>query len=332
MNHYENMVVFGDLHAMRKEPWKSAFLEFIAWVKEQPWNNSKTLMLFLGDIVHKYDAEGEVKEMINYFFNFVLKGDSVILRGNHDVYRFDSFLDMLKPFAPKIKVIDRPKELQIDGINFLFLPHYYVGTIPGIKGMKEYYENLPEHLCKEYDFIAAHFGDETQPFGGIDITKNKGLKGRRLYGHIHTTKSSNHIETPIIEGYEERGKDSYLLHINLSTKEEIKLPVPKFLDFYELEYGQEPFKVDSYTSVWTINNAPSKDSARRKYKDLYIRKINLSVKETETTKGRIPELKRQSVIEYLKDFITNNKVDVEVSNKLIEIMTATEKKSEVATL
>jgi len=83
--------------------------------------------------------------------------------------------------------------------------------------------------------------------------------------------SENFLGTPVINRKDEKGKDSRIATMNMGTKEWNYTPVPKFLDFYVVDYLDPPKELDPEVKykVIEVENAPSRTAALelvRKYK------------------------------------------------------------------
>jgi len=126
--------------------------------------------------------------------------------------------------------------------------------------MEEYYSNLPSEIKdKNYDFIFSHVEDETNHFteSYCDLSV---LKGKRIFGHIHIP-NKNYLGSALITRYDEHSKDSFLGIIDIETKKYNQELIPKFLDYYEIEYPKPLYMVNAKYQIWDIFGALDKDSA-----------------------------------------------------------------------
>lgn len=259
----EEIIIVGDLHMRVKQPYFNSKKAFWDWIVDDPKNNENNILILLGDLSDAPKPPGSIHRYINDLILNRLKFKLIIiLTGNHDSRRKEgNYLEGLS-VMPRVQIIDRLEELDIEGISILALPHYIVQRKNDIP-MRQYYESLAEdpEVPNDWDFIMGHFPDETS----IEFAKGinlSGLNGKRIMGDIHTP-SENFLGTPVINRKDEKGKDSRIATINMKTKKLEYIAVPKFLEFYKIDYEQPPALLgDVPYKVIEVDNAPSKVAAQ----------------------------------------------------------------------
>jgi len=295
------IIIEKDKHIKETEPFFSAIQAYDSWVLEQEFNNDQTTFISLGDLFHNaLPTPKEYDEAEKFFAKSKFK-KIILLAGNHDFSGTRNSHSIL-PLQnnPRIELILEPCQKVIEGKTFLFLPYYTQSSV--LPPMKEYYSNLPEEY-KINDYILYHFDDETIQYGkhktGIDISY---LKGTRVGGHIHKSQKNYELGMPVQSRFDEKGEKNNLLSI---ADKATYIEVPKFLDYYEVEYGKDLPKVEALYQIWDIKNAPSNKQARKFYKEKYssihIRDIEVKEqKEDEIThKGET----KKSILEYFNYYI-----------------------------
>lgn len=271
MDKTENLIIVGDIHTRLKQPYFLSKQAFFDWLLDNPdYNNENNSILLLGDLADTPKLDGLLNEyLIDVVLNRMKFKRIIILTGNHDSRRREgNYLKSLAPL-PGVEIIEKLTELEIGNLSILALPHYVTkkkGDIP----MRQYYEGLAEdqELAHDYDFICGHFPDETQ----IEFAKGinlSGLSGKRIMGDIHTP-SENYLGTPVINRLDEKGKDSRIAVVDLQTKEYRYDDVPKFLDFYDLDYENPDKNIGFETpyKLFIMENAPSREAAVELCKDM----------------------------------------------------------------
>ena len=81
----KDILVVGDIHLREKEPYYSQAKDLLHNIFNSKYNNSETVLLFLGDLVEKINATHELLEVyIDLFVNKSKFNKIKILKGNHD--------------------------------------------------------------------------------------------------------------------------------------------------------------------------------------------------------------------------------------------------------
>lgn len=296
------IVIEKDKHTTSKKPFWQAHLAYHEWFLSQDFNNEENTFISLGDLFHTaIPNPEEIDAMISLYERSKFK-KIILLAGNHD------FSDTTKCHSilplrnnSRVELILEPCQKIIENQTFYFMPHYVRSE--NYPPMREFYENPSESIINN-DFLLYHIEDETISFGknkiGINLSK---WKGRRIGGHVHKPMPNYELGMPVISRYDEKGTKNTLLTI--SNKKEVYLDVPKFIDYYDLEYGQPvPDKTESMFAIWDIINAPSIKEGRKLYPTLHIRKVHVA-----NSKQKLVEKtnysKRKSIKDYFDNYITN---------------------------
>lgn len=307
------LIISGDDHIIEKEPFFSAKRDYFNWYSAQYFNNPNNYALFLGDLFDKsLPSPNEYKLAINFINSLKFK-KIIILGGNHCYCRSrNSYsINVFKEFE-NIVVITDHQEITIESLKCYLLPYIY----PKVnKSIKDIYEAL--ELEEEFDYVFGHlsnvplFGEE------IDISH---IKGKKVMGHVHIIKD-DFLGVPVITRYDERGQDCKLLSIDLFSKEETIINVPKFIDYYSLEYPNDPETVDALYPIWDILNCPvDTNIVWEKYKNLFIRRIEKQ-KDTEYYEElETDNSSSKTIQEHLIEYIKLKKPNKQVKEKLMELV------------
>ena len=281
------IILEKDRHERGDSPFFEAHKFYNNWLLDKDFNNESTNFVSLGDWFHSsHPTPEEIDEEMRFLGNSKMK--FFLLAGNHDwsgvlkQYSILSFRNL-----SNVEIICEPCVKTIEGKTFAFLPHY-----KNLKVMKELYTNLSEEFINA-DYVCYHFEDETQH--GIDISY---LKGKRFGGHIHTQCKNYEIPMPITSRYDERGLDNGIYNL---TENKI-IPVPKLIDYYDIEYGEEIPAGLAMFPIINIKNAPSKQLAQEKYKDNYIHEIYVVNKKKEKIVSCVDE-KKISILDFFNNYI-----------------------------
>lgn len=285
------VLIEKDKHLKEAEPFFSAIKDYHNCVLDQEFNNENTTYISLGDLFHSSLPTPKEYDEMERFLNSSKFRKIYLIAGNHDYSGSKKSYSIL-PLQnnPRVKLVLEPTLIGIEHNSYLMLPH-----LPGSK-MKQVYENLPGNLSQA-DYILYHFEDETIQYGGhkngINISY---LRGKRIGGHIHKSQTNYELGMPVLSRYDERGDKNTLFSIENNVESFIE--IPKFLDYYSVEYGQELPAVEAKYPIWDVLNAPSTKLVDMK--DSYIHKIEVVKKDKNI------ETKSASRIEdFLNNYISN---------------------------
>ena len=298
------IIVEKDRHMTRNEPFFSAHKDYDNWlINNSVLNSKENTYISLGDwytlATPKPDEIDETERFFNEFHCH-----KIILAGNHDFSDTDKIWSIY-PLANSVntEIILEPCVRTIGNNTFAFLPFYK--HLKNYPPMKEYYSNLGEEFVNA-DYVCYHFEDETINFGknrkGIDISY---LKGKRLGGHVHCSQKNYEIGMPIISRYDERNQKNNLFCIK--DKEEFFIDIPKFIDYYSVEYGKKLSEIEAKYPIWNIESAPSRKQAKEFYnnlKDYEIHEIKVLNKKEKQIENHSNE---KSIISIFNDYIEKRK-------------------------
>lgn len=312
------IIVVGDTHFQHEEPFFSMQKRFIKWFTEQEFNKDENIFISLGDLFDRYNPSPDVNFMVlDWFQNKMNFNKKIVISGNYkhefDIRKRTWAIDVLNSLQD-VELIKWTEERKIGKLDCLFLPWYYRTQHKDQIDMKELYESLPE---KEYDFIFGHITDKDL-FGEIvDIPQ---LKGKRIFGHVHSKDFGiAFLGTPYILSKNEKGEDKQIASIDMETGEVEYIQVPKFIDYYEVSYPDEPVIPDDCEyPVFEVFNAPSIEIAKEKYKDIIIKKngIHKAVSDKDAESGGLNSGNRLSIKEYFENYCKEKAINIEVK-KLI---------------
>ena len=142
-----SVCVYGDLHFSSDRPWSVKVAQkVIASIIESPNNNSDNTLVLLGDLTERATIDGTVYSMLMSLFVNLKYKEVILLVGNHDgklnqfnrpvlVYDFVRSKALKDRLFKNFTIVDKPLEKNIEGMEFLFLPHIFND---GKKSLKDY--------------------------------------------------------------------------------------------------------------------------------------------------------------------------------------------------
>ncbi len=337
----KQLVIISDLHFKKDEPFFSVQKEFMNWFVKQDFNNENNVLIDLGDLFDNSTPNPSVYDFVISKRKEMKFKEDYILAGNHCYNRSrDSYAEEPLQNKNNTKIIYKPEVIEIECENSynttclktlkcLFLPFLYDRIFFNMS-MKDYYES--EEFLKEfndsYDFIFYHFQDSSMKFSadddnGIDIDI---LEGEKLGGHIHK-RQSNYLGSPYPLRYDERGKDSFILLIDMETKKREYIQIPKFLDYEEIDYNVDKIPENKLWKfhydlgiyeyrIYDIIDAPSEDSAREKFKGLYIREVKLKKDKSEILEEENGTEEKKTIEVYFDNFCKKNNIEKRIREKI----------------
>ena len=264
VNH--KLVVCGDIHLQCREPKKSQCLDFLSWLFNQDFNNENNSLLFLGDLC-EINSPYELYEVyVDYFVNRSKFEQIFILQGNHDCANISTVLSLFRPL-PRVKVITNWEIIKFYNCNLIMLPHFnHEGTDK--VSMVELYSNLYKTVTDEFDYGFGHIEDDTQNFSK-HYPSTKDLKVKRwINGHVHTPtiqNGGNYLGSATLNSSTEHNDIKYLAIIDGETKEYELKEIPKFMEYYTVEYPNKLEKPKTKFAIFTVKNVLDKNVALEEY-------------------------------------------------------------------
>lgn len=243
MSDFTKIAIFGDIHEQVKFPYHQSTNRVFNWMLDnEAINNLDTLLISLGDIFDIEENSGEINHSVLNFYKKAKNRKKIINQGNHDQDKEKgSALDALK-IIEGLEIIREPISMEIEGKNFLFIPHIYTNK-DGVT-MEERYSNLykeDEFKDQEFDYCLFHVMDETRKFHKkskvCDLSKLNIKK--RIGGHDHTfnlDKGGNYLGSVQPNSSTEKDKTPKIYIIDLEKGEDYTIDVPLFINYYEVTY------------------------------------------------------------------------------------------------
>jgi len=322
-----NVLVVGDLHAQKIKPKYQQIIDFLNWLFiDSGYNTEDSILILLGDLVETMDDPSELLEVyIDLFINKSKFRSIVVMKGNHDENMNSSFTSALRPLHT-VQVIENITELNIEGLNCLFLP-YYDHTKSNLPPMTEYYSSMEiiEKYNKNYDYVFHHVEDELNHYSKKYCDLSWVKTNNWLCGHIHTeniTQGGRILGAPIFNSSSESDKVPYIAQIDLSSKKYKLIEVPIYLSYHTINYPEKIYMPSTPYALWTINESLDKKETIKYYTDqatelgftFYPRRIN----SKRITKELIKDTSDSNKETYIETFDRYAKIN-KVSDAIMDI-------------
>jgi len=281
------IIIYGDLHIGSDRPWNyKVSKDIVSHIIMADTNNENNDLILTGDVTDKNTVDGSVTDLLHELFENLKYRNTYICLGNHEgrikhnklstTYDFvenESYSHKLKS---KVRIVKELAEIDIGGINTLFLPHIYFTENSSIKD----YAKLPKEVIdKEYDLVIGHVTDSRLDFPSPDKVDISAIKAKQfVMGHIHSGEygSLGYLGSMIPNSVSENDFPRYEIRIarNLDKVLKASFPLPKFLEYQEVTYPNPLTRTKAKTVVWTFTNCTDEELARTHYKDpdMFIRK------------------------------------------------------------
>ena len=318
------LIAVGDIHLQNKEPKKSQCLDFLDWLFKQDFNNEDNSLLILGDLCEVNSPPELYEVYVDYFVNKSRFEQIFILQGNHDCVNQSTILSIFRPL-PKVKVITEWCVWNYYNCNLLFLPHYsHEGTEK--LSMIETYSNLYKTVTEEFDYGFSHVEDETEHFNKRFVDVSKLNVKQWLNGHIHTCNIQNgghYLGSVCMNSVAESGQKKFIAVIDGEDKSYELVEVPKFMEYYEVEYPNKLEKISTRYGLFLVRNALDKNVVLEEYTkqakelgfDFYARRILRKVsKEIE-----VGDAEKTEKLTF-EDFVKSVNLDNDVADACREVI------------
>lgn len=269
MNH--KLVVVGDIHLQSSEPKHSNTIDTLNFIfNDKNLNNPMNSVIFLGDLCEINSPFYCFEKFVDYFVNHSHFNQIYLLTGNHDVANLDNVLALFRPL-PKVKIITEWQIIDFYKCKILALP-YYNHESTDKQPMTEVYSNLyknEELMNTEIDYCCGHVEDETQSFSKkyCDLSKLTNVK-HFLHGHIHTCNIQNgghYLGSACMNSVAESGTPKYIAIIDGEDKSFELKELPKFLEYYEVEYPNKLPKITTKYGLFLVKNSLDKNTTLEEY-------------------------------------------------------------------
>lgn len=276
-----NSCILGDVHFRDDRDCFRATCEsfldwFASWDKNTPENN----LILAGDLVERNLLTGTVVDYLERFRSSSRFKAIYICVGNHDRKKINNVDQLAYEFfknQANIHVYEEATEVNIDGLNVLFLPNFRGLNKTGLS-MPDFYSNLDKNKLfkNDYDLVVGHFSDEDIPFGNsAEVVSLKNIKTKKIcLGHIHTrTISPEKYIGSVFAGKKSENDNTRAAWIWDGQKwREEKLPV--FNEFLSVTYPEDLPKSKALVPIYTVLGCSSEKIALEKYGDIFIRKTS----------------------------------------------------------
>ena len=330
------LIVCGDIHLQDKEPKKSQCLDVLDWIFNSDFNNPNNTLLMLGDLC-EINSPYELYEIfIDCFENRSRFAKILIIEGNHECANQSTVLSLFRPLK-NVEVITEWKAWKYYNCTLLFLPFYnHEGT--NKKPMVEEYSNLGgkiatfngERLSNEFDYGFGHIEDDTEHFSKKFCDTSKLKVKTWMNGHIHTANIQNgghYLGACTLNSSTESGRTPYLAIIDGETKEYKLKEIPKFMEYYEVEYPNKLPKIETKYGIFLVKNALDKNIVVEEYSkqakemgfDFYARRI--SIKKAVEDNTLTEKSEKPTFDQFAKSVGLSNEV-FDICNEVIRLKNA----------
>lgn len=325
VNH--DLIVVGDMHLQNKEPKKSQCLDVLDWIFNSDFNNPNNTLLMLGDLC-EINSPYELYEIfIDCFENRSRFAKILIIEGNHECANQSTVLSLFRPLK-NVEVITEWKAWKYYNCTLLFLPFYnHEGTDK--KPMVEEYSNLGgkiatfngEGFSDEFDYGFGHIEDDTEHFSKKFCDTSKLKVKTWMNGHIHTANIQNdghYLGACTLNSSTESGRTPYIAKINGETKEYELIEVPKYLEYYIVEYPNKLEKPKTKYAIFTVKNALDKNVALEEYSK-QAKEMGFEFYTNKVLKQRVTEVEMNDVEKSEKPTFEKFSKSVGLSNEVFDI-------------
>lgn len=269
VNH--KLVVCGDVHLQSSEPKRSNAIDTLNWIFNNEELNCETNdLIMLGDIAEINSPFNIYSVYVDLFTNKSRFNKIRIIQGNHDCVSIDSILDLFAPLK-NVEIITDWKVIDFYNTKILALPFYNHEGVASKKSMVETYSHLYENeeiKDVEFDYCCGHLEDETNHFSKkyCDLSQ---LKVKHfLHGHIHSCnlhKGGRYLGSACMNSSSEQGNTKYLAIIDGETKEYELKEIPKFMEYYSVEYPNPLPKINTKYGIFLVTNSIDKNTTIEEY-------------------------------------------------------------------
>ena len=322
MNH--KLVVCGDIHLQSKHPKYDNAIDTLNWIfNNEELNNKNNDLVMLGDIAEINSPFKIYSVYVDLFTNKSRFNKIRIIQGNHDLMNIDSILDLFSPLK-NVEVITDWKIIDFYNTKILALP-YYNHESTERKSMKEVYSHLYENeeiKDVEFDYCMGHIEDETNHFSSKNFCDLSQLKVKHfLHGHIHTCnlhKGGRYLGSACANSSTESGDIKYLAIIDGETKEYELKEIPKFMEYYTVEYPNKLEKPKTKYAIFTVKNVLDKNMALEEYSK-QAKEMGFEFYTNKVLKRRVTEVEIDDVEKSEKPTFQKFAKTVGLSNEVFDI-------------
>lgn len=319
--------ILGDIHFnSSKNYYRDICEDFLSWYSSWKLNNRNNALILAGDLVESAANAGIVIDWLTRLLNTSRFNHVYVCVGNHDKKIISGIPQLAYEFYKNhhnVTVVEDITAFSIEGADVLFLPYYSGVNSLGLS-MHDYYSQLYklEEYSKHFDFVVGHIGGPDALFEGSNdcIDNLDKLHADRLcFGHIHTRSSNpNRYLGSVYACKRNENDDTRAVWIydpaNKSWSED---PLPVFAKYITVHYPDDLPTTNAKVPIYTILNCASSDLAKKRYGEIYIRKVvstDYEVSETSKTPISPTSSTRLMSLENLfKDFIAAQSPPLDMS-------------------
>lgn len=316
-------IIVGDIHLQNNEPKRTQAIMFLDWLVEQDFNTNENDIVLLGDLCDVNSKPEVLGIYVDYFLNKLKFNKITILQGNHDINLLSSILSVFAPI-PNVRVITEHTYEELGSTSFLFLP-YYNHEGKNLKPMTETYSNLEKLYPNTINYGLGHIEDYSSHFSSKFCDTSKLKVKQWLNGHIHTetvTKGGNYLGSPILNSSTESGKTPYIAEIDLETTEYKLIKVPKFLEYYTVDYPNDLPEITTPLALFLVNNSIDKNETLSFYKEkakelgfeFHARRILKKRVKLDDVENEKEFVSNKTDTEYFTEFMIATKIDENVAS------------------
>ena len=268
-NANHKLVVVGDIHLQSSEPKRSNAIDILDWIFKQDFNNENNSLLFLGDLCEINSPFELFGVFVDYFTNKSKFEKIYLLQGNHDLANQSTILSLFRPL-PNIEVIQDWRIIDFYNCKILALPFYSHEGVANKQPMTEVYSNLyknEESMNIEIDYCCGHLESDRCHFSKkyCDLSKLTNVK-HFLHGHIHNCDiDKGYLGSACANSVAERNIDKKIAIIDGETKECEFVTLPKFMEYYTVEYPNKLEKPKTKYAIFTVKGVLDKNTALEEY-------------------------------------------------------------------
>lgn len=269
-NANHKLVVVGDIHLQPKSPKYDNAIDTLNWIfNNKDLNNENNSILFLGDLCEINSPFSCFEKFVDYFVNYSKFNQIYLLTGNHDVANLDNVLALFRPLK-NVKVITDWEIIKFYNCKILALPFYNHEGVVNKQPMTEVYSNLyknEELMNIEIDYCCGHLESDRCHFSKkyCDLSKLTNVK-HFLHGHIHNCDiDKGYLGSACANSVAERNIDKKIAIIDGETKECEFVTLPKFMEYYTVEYPNKLEKPKTKYAIFMVKNVLDKNVALEEY-------------------------------------------------------------------
>ena len=275
--------ILGDIHFnSSKEYYRDICETFLDWYSAWKLNNRNNTLILAGDLVESAANAGIVIDWLTRLLNTSRFNHVYVCVGNHDKKIISGIPQLAYEFYKNhhnVTVVEDITALSIEGADVLFLPYYSGVNSLGLS-MHDYYSQIykMKDYSKHFDFVVGHIGGSDALFEGSNdcIDNLDKLHADRLcFGHIHTRSSNPDRYLGSVYACKRNENDSTRAAwiydpVSRSWSED---PLPVFAEYVTVHYPDDLPSTNAKVPVYTILNCASSDLAKKRYGEIYIRKV-----------------------------------------------------------